>query len=51
MKFSVDAGVGGVGGVSAVGELVATGLEGGADLRRGGWFDPRLIHSSAESLH
>ena len=39
------------GGVCAVGELAATGLAGGAVLRRSGWFDAGLIHSSAESLH
>ncbi|MDC2984873.1 hypothetical protein OAZ80_00945 [bacterium] len=33
------------------GGLAATGVEGGAVLRRSGWFDPGLIHSSAESLH
>ena len=26
-------------------------LVGGPLLRRGGWFAPELIHSSAESLH
>ena len=31
--------------------LAATGVAGGAVLRRSGWFDPGLIHSSAESLH
>ena len=40
-----------LGGVCAVGELAATGVTGGAVLRRGGWFDPGLIDSSAESLH
>ena len=35
----------------AVGELAVTGMAGGAALRQGGWFDPDLIHSSAESLH
>ena len=35
----------------AVGELAATGVACGVVLRRGGWFDPGLIHSSAESLH
>ena len=29
----------------------ATGVAGGAVLRRSGWFDAGLIHSSAESLH
>jgi len=41
----------GLGGVCAVGELAATGVAGGAVLRRSGWFDAGLIHSSAESLH
>jgi len=41
----------GLGGVCAVGELAATGVAGGPVLRRGGWFDPALIHPSAESLH
>ena len=34
-----------------VGELASTGLAGGAVLRRSRWFDPGLIHSSAESVH
>ena len=38
-------------GVCAVGELAATDVAGGAVLRRSGWFDVGLIHSSAESLH
>ena len=38
-------------GVCAVGELAATGLAGGDVLRRSGWLDAGLIHSSAESLH
>ena len=32
-------------------ELASTGVVGGAVLRRGGWFDPGLIHFSAETLH
>ena len=32
-------------------ELAATGVAGRAVLRRSGWFDAGLIHSSAESLH
>ena len=40
-----------LGGVCVAGELAATGPAGGAVLRRSGWFDPGLIHSSAESLH
>ena len=39
------------GGVCVVGELASTGVAGGAVLLRSGWFDPGLIHSSAESLH
>ena len=39
------------GGFCVAGELAATGVAGGAVLRRSGWFDPGLIHSSAESLH
>ncbi|MGB0530283.1 MAG: RimK/LysX family protein [Synechococcus sp.] len=31
------------------GELAATGVAGGAVLRRSGWFDAGLIDSSAES--
>ena len=38
-------------GVCFVGELAATGVAGGAVLRRSEWFDPGLVHSSAESLH
>ena len=38
-------------GVCAVGELAAAGVAGGAVLRRSGWLDAGLIHSSAESLH
>ena len=38
-----------LGGVCVVGELAATGLAGGAVLRRGGWFDSGLIDSSEES--
>ena len=38
-------------GVCSIGELAATGVTGGAALRRSGLFDPGLIHSSAESLH
>ena len=37
-----------LGGVCVVGELASTGLAGGAVLRRSGWFDAGLIHSSAE---
>ena len=33
------------------GELAAIGLASGAVLRWSGWFEPGLIHSSAESLH
>ena len=33
-------------GVCAARELPATSLAGGGFLRRGGWFDPGLIHSS-----
>ena len=41
----------GMPGFCAGGELAATGVANGAVLRRRGWFDPGLIHSSAESLH
>ena len=41
----------GVGRFCAVGELAEIGRTGGAVLRRVGWFDTGLIHSSAESLH
>ena len=33
------------------GELAATAVADGVVLRRSGWFDPGLIHFSAESLH